>query len=282
MSEQIIKKVLIEFGLTDRELEVYIFLAGHQALKGRDIARGLDAHRADVYRALKSLQGSGMVEKTLESPVHFVAVPFDKVIDLRIMAYLREAALLQDAKKDLLGNWERIRKTRLESPLERFVVIEGDDKIYPRVFQMIENARKEIVVVISGLTFIRAAQVEIDKLVFGKAKESGIRGRVLTQVSDENFGLMKQGAARVFEDHLENRIQVRHLEADLRLYTRFIVKDEDEALFFIRTVEGLSVVNRKEACLWTNCKAVIDILKMFFEELWLNSTDVAEKIGKTK
>jgi sugar-specific transcriptional regulator TrmB len=66
----------------------------------------------------------------------------------------------------LLSNWERVSKTRLESPLERFVVIEGDDKIYSRIFQMIENAKKEIVIVISDLTFIRAAQAGIDRLIF--------------------------------------------------------------------------------------------------------------------
>ena len=282
MSEQIIKKVLREFELTDRELEVYIFLSKRQPLKGRDIARGMETQRAEVYRSLKSLQGRGMVETTLESPARFVAVPFDKIIDSRIKSKRREAALLKASKKDLLGHWRSISKTGIESPVERFVVIEGDDKIFPRIFQMIENARKEVVFVISPSTFIRAAQVEIDKLLFEKTKESGTRSRLLTQVSDENFELMKQSAAKVFENHLEDKILVRHLEADLRLYTRFLVKDEDEALFFIRTVEGLSVVNRKEACLWTNCKAVVDALKVFFEELWLNSTDMAEKIGKIK
>ena len=280
MSEEIIKKVLREFGLTDSESEVYIFLAKHRALKGGDIAKRLEAHRAEVYRSLKSLQGRGMVETTLESPTRFMAVPFERIIDLHVKAKRREAALLESAKKDLLGHWKSISKTRMESPLERFVVIEGDNKIYPKIFQMIENATREIVVVISGSTFIQAAQGGVDKLVLRKAKETGIRGRLLTQATEENLDLMRQSAARVFEGHLEDRIQVRHLETDLRLYTRFIVKDEDEALFFIRTIEGLRVVNREEACLWTNCKAVVNILKVFFEELWLNSTDVAEKIGK--
>jgi sugar-specific transcriptional regulator TrmB len=99
MSEETIKKVLREFVLTDRELEVYIFLARHQALKGGDIARGLGAYRAEVYHALKGLQSSGMVEKTLESPVQFVAVPFDKIIELHIKAKRREAALMKGKKR---------------------------------------------------------------------------------------------------------------------------------------------------------------------------------------
>lgn len=45
MSENGIKKVLIDFGLTEKEAEIYIFLARHRALRGGEISKRTKTHR---------------------------------------------------------------------------------------------------------------------------------------------------------------------------------------------------------------------------------------------
>ena len=82
MSENGIKKVLMDFGLTEKETEIYIFLARHGALRGGEISKRTKTHRGLIYRILGSLQSKGLVETTLESPARFTAVQFEKFIDL--------------------------------------------------------------------------------------------------------------------------------------------------------------------------------------------------------
>ena len=91
MSEETIRKVLKTFGLTEKETDVYIFLAKHGVLKGGEISKQTKTQKALIYRILKSLQTKGLVESTLEFPARFTAVPFENVIDLNIKAQTRRS-----------------------------------------------------------------------------------------------------------------------------------------------------------------------------------------------
>ncbi len=49
-----------EFGLTEKESDVYILLAREGVLKGLDISRRLRMHKAQVYTILKNLQSKAL------------------------------------------------------------------------------------------------------------------------------------------------------------------------------------------------------------------------------
>lgn len=99
LSEETVRKVLRDFGLTDKETDVYIFLAKHGVMKGGEISKQTKTHKALIYRILKSLQSKGLVESTLEFPARFTAVPFENVIDLNIRAKQEEAAQIAAQKR---------------------------------------------------------------------------------------------------------------------------------------------------------------------------------------
>jgi sugar-specific transcriptional regulator TrmB len=114
--EENIKRVLKDFGLTETEAEVYLFLAKHDALKGTEIARQIKKDKAQVYHILKSLQAKGLAESTLEAPARFAPVPFEKVVESTINAKREEAARIENAKEELLSYWKNISKTKPELP----------------------------------------------------------------------------------------------------------------------------------------------------------------------
>ena len=99
MDKEPIKKVLKSFGLTEKETEVYIFLAKQGVLRGRKIAKQMKKDKGQVYRILKSLQKKGLVESTLEFPTRFTAVPFEKVLDLFIKSKQEEVTFRKDKKR---------------------------------------------------------------------------------------------------------------------------------------------------------------------------------------
>jgi sugar-specific transcriptional regulator TrmB len=68
LSEEAVGRVLRDFGLTDRETEVCLFLAKHGVLKGEEISKQTKTHKTLIYRILKSLQAKALVESTLEFP----------------------------------------------------------------------------------------------------------------------------------------------------------------------------------------------------------------------
>ena len=53
LSENAIKKVLMDFGLTEKETEIYIFLASHGTLRGGEISKRTKRHRGMYLPCLK-------------------------------------------------------------------------------------------------------------------------------------------------------------------------------------------------------------------------------------
>ena len=78
MSIEVIKETLRNFGLTEKEAEIYIFIARYGAQTSGEIAKNTKTHRPHIYRILKSLQKKGVIESTLESPARFTITPFEK------------------------------------------------------------------------------------------------------------------------------------------------------------------------------------------------------------
>ena len=102
MKNGAVEKTLRDFGLNEREVEVYVLLGKRGVLKAGDISKKLKIHRGEVYRTLKTLQKKGVVEATLENPTRFTAVPLKKVIESFVESKREEVALIEEKKKDLV------------------------------------------------------------------------------------------------------------------------------------------------------------------------------------
>ena len=133
LGEEPVKKILKDVGLTEKETDLYIFLAKQGASKGIEIAKQTRIDKAEVYRILKSLQNKGLLELSLEAPARLITVPFDKVIDSFVKARRNEAAMVERMKEDLLNDWKKISKASVELAAEKFVVIDGNSKIYTNI-----------------------------------------------------------------------------------------------------------------------------------------------------
>lgn len=53
-----------------------------------------------------------------------------------------------------------------------------------------------------------------------------------------------------------------------------MVRDDEEAIFFITPKEDISITSREDVAIWTNSRAFVYMLKTFFEELWRNAKDL--------
>ena len=113
MSKEVIKETLRNFGLTEKEAEIYLFIAKYGAQTSGEIAKKSKTHRPHIYRIIKRLQKKGVIESTLESPARFTITPFERIIDNNIKAKHQEAVLLEKAKDSLLTDWKNIRSNSI-------------------------------------------------------------------------------------------------------------------------------------------------------------------------
>jgi sugar-specific transcriptional regulator TrmB len=275
LGEKTVEKFLKDFGLTEKEIEVFVFLAKRGVLKSREIARHFRKDNAQVLRILKSLQGKGLVESTLEAPKRFTAVPIENILDSFIASKRSEAASIEEAKEDLLSYFERFKSVGQESAPEKFVVIDGK-KIYLKILRMVKEAKNHLssVATVSGL--MRAEQFGIFDAAFTHPLKSQIQFQFLTELSKQNVEIMKTLLKKVPKVKFD--LKVRNPDVGLQLSPRMVIKDNDEILFFITPRTDFSTFKQEEVCLWTNCKQLVQAFAGVFENLWRNSTNIERKI----
>ena len=274
MSEEPVRKILKDFGLSEKEAHIYIFLAKHAALRSGEIAKLTKIDKGEVYRVLTNLQTKGLVEKTLEAPTRFTSTTFERAIDSFIKYKRDEANLVEKTKNQLIRDWNQITKTKQVLPIEKFIVIEGRRKLYPRISEMIKNTKTQLSSVSTLNGLLRAEQFGVFEEILSHDSKEKINFRFLTEVSDENLPKLKKILEKI-PDNLTN-IKGRNPNFDVKLSPQMVIRDKDEILLFINPPAEENLEEKDDVGLWTNCRIIIQSFATMFEDLWMNSTDLKE------
>ncbi len=277
LSRGALENALRNFGVTEKEAEVYIFLAKRGAQKTGHIAKQLRKNKGLTYRILKSLQKKGLIEATLEYPTRFTAVPFEKVIDSFIKSKQEEVALIEEKKKDLLSDWNKISQSELDLSLEKFAVIEENKKIFQKISQMIKETKSQFSMALTVSDLFKAERFGAFEFVYDHPMKSNIHFRVLTQLSKQNLK-----AAKILKPKLKPILVFRGINPDVGLppFSRMVIRDGEEIILFISDEVNEYSKWEKEVCLCTNCKSIIQAFSSVFKGLWQNSTDIESLIAE--
>jgi sugar-specific transcriptional regulator TrmB len=269
-----VENVLKDLGLTEKEIEVYVFLAKHGVLKSREVARQVRKDKAQVLRILKSLQNKGLVESTLEAPKRFVVVPFENVLDAFVKAKRDEATLIENAKKDLLLHWKSIGRPQIEAPIEKFVVIEGANKIYSKISQMLKETKNQLSLISSVPSLLRA-----EMSLFDVVSSHPLRSRIQVRILTEFTGQSSNAINALLERASKIGINFRGKNPDLgmRPFPRMAIRDDEEVLLFITQRTEAPKTKKFDTSLWTNCKTLVQTFSTVFEDLWRNATDIQQE-----
>ena len=275
MSKKIVGRALKDFGLTEKEAEIYIFLAKHGVLTGGEISKQTKMHRPIIYRILKSLQKKGVVESTLESPIRFSSVPFEKVLDENIRVKYEEATLLEKTKNSLLIDWKKVYGTETVPDVGKFFVIEGNRKIYSKIYQMIQTAKNRFSAILTVPELVRNEQFGVFDAIYTHSPKSKTNFHFLTELSNHNLKAMK-----LLKKKLETGfdLRVRNSSSSFAMLPRMVIRDNEEVLFFISPRSDIFSTGQDEACICTNNPSLVQALTGIFQDLWRDSTDIDERI----
>jgi sugar-specific transcriptional regulator TrmB len=108
MSNEWMQKVLIDLGFTEKESRVYLLLTDVGPKKAKDIANSLNLDISQLYRTLKRLENTGLVNASPDYPAVFSAVIFDKVLKLIVETRREQHKALLASKEVLLSTWRSL------------------------------------------------------------------------------------------------------------------------------------------------------------------------------
>jgi len=252
---------LQDYGLTRNEARVLVFLAKTGPSKASEVARAVQINRTETYRTIRNLQRRGLVEATLERPVRFQSMPFDRCLRILIDERKAKLRILEQRGEALRRQFADVRVEPVSQEVERFQVVQGRLRIEQRLHGMYGQAQKSVMTVLSPSEVIRADTSDLFDML-GEAAKNGLRIRVITSINQSNLEIVEK---------LRESIEIRHLDLKAKPIPRVSIIDDNEALFEITTADE-SLRSEDEVALWINSRAFVRNLQAYFEEMWNSGT----------
>lgn len=255
-----IKEYLTTFGLTPNQIKVFFYLGKIGSKTASDIAKAVTIPRSETYHLLTALQNKGIVEASFEHPIKFSALSIKKAINVLITTETERLNKLKKSGPQLEKIWGKIpgaESTIEEDEEEKFKVLQGGNQVNSKIFDMILNAKTECRILGSERDFLKFYHANfLDAL-----DQRQIDFKLLTSITKKS--------KYIFDDI--DKSKVKKLCSSVKENLCFLIKDDDEVLFFIKN-EG----NSKEMrAIWTNSETIIYSKSLLFNNIW-TKTDSSE------
>ena len=280
MSEKDITKFLQALGFSKREVQIYIFLAKSGVQSTSFVAKRLKMERVQAYRTFKKLQEKGFIEATLERPTRFTVVPFERLFESFLETRKIELMSLNEQKDPLLSAWRLISAPELEYAVAKFSIITGKKKIHLKMMNMVEEAKKEILVLTSGAGLVQEDLAGVFDDAGRQDHKNSVRMKMLTEITPENLQIIER-MNKKFSARKAN-VEFHHMPLGVKLFPSFLIKDDEEAILYSMQGETASAFSLEEEGLWINDRMFISILEGFFGQMWQTSVDAALRMEELK
>jgi len=224
-----IETTLREFGLTDKEVRVYLALLRLGTALVQDIAKEAGTYRTYTYEILKSLREKGIVSYVIKAGKQYFSVAEPE----KLVNILREK---ESKINRILPDLKKIYKSAIEKPkVEFYEGIQG----LKSIFDDLIRTKKEILVYGSTKKQFQLMKFYFPNFIIRRIK-ARIKTKVLNEKSPESLELHKRDKEELREmrflpSHVEfptttniygNKVAILSLEKDI---VGVIIENEDIA-----------------------------------------------------
>ena len=243
---------LLEFGLTQNQARVYLFLSKNTSKSAPDISKSLKIARTETYHLLNGLQSKGITIAAFGKPTKFQAVPFDKSINILVNNERSRIDELEKQTLYMVSQWNLIPDTETADALikeNRFQIVQGKVSIVGKLNQLINSAKKDVLLLGSEKDFMKFYHTDF----IDSVKDTNINIKILMSTNNNAPYIVDELPAnciKKFEDSLGENLW-------------FLIKDCEEIFFFIKNSE-----NEEMLAVWTDSKTMLNSMKLLFNMIW--------------
>jgi sugar-specific transcriptional regulator TrmB len=254
-------QTLTDLGLTLVQARVYLALARYGVSKIALLSKASEVARPDVYRTLNKLYELGLVEKLVEAPVQYKALPIEEGIKLLLLKKQTEYNRLKNETETLLKSFRKRNMQNQAETANQFILIPQREAIINRIRQAIDNSKKSVSVVISWKRFVHGVgDVFLESAQKAAEREINYRFIVEKAPSEE----VNQAGNRLW--NIYPTFQARFLSQMPK--TVFGLYDDRELFVIVDPKMDIS----GSPALWTNNASLVGLVHDYFEMLW-NTTN---------
>ncbi len=256
-------KVWMDLGLTLTSARVYMALVKYGNLELATLAKMAHVARPDTYRNLKKLQEMGLIEKILEKPTKYRAIPKKDALSLLLDAKTDKFREVEKETRFLIETADTEKADTTDSALKpKFVFIPPGRGLTSEISTAIEKSQFCIYNVLSWERFsqglLNRFSESLDKTV---AKNVEMR-----------FVVEAPPKSKTTEDLIEfcrkkYNFQIRFIRGQPK--TCFGIYDRKEIIIVAISKSGF----KGSPALWSNSSALVALGLDHFEELWRKAKD---------
>ncbi len=255
-----IKKLLVKYDLTPNQVKVYLYLSKIGTRTASDISKALKIPRTETYHLLNTLQQKGIIFSVFDKPTKFNALEIDQSIGILVNNEKNRISELESGKETIVNLWKGIPKyvDNKEMPDDnKFQILQGKNSVLAKLEQMVRESTENILVLGTEADFKKFYNTGFTDLL--KKTKSDLK--ILTDCPNKR--------TRVFEDVPSKKI--KKIDDINREEFCFIVKDDNEVIFFITNSELKNMI-----AIWTDSKTFVITLRSLFNLIWEKAHHVDE------
>jgi sugar-specific transcriptional regulator TrmB len=252
-------QVLIDLGLTKVQARVYLALVESGPSRITAISKISKVARPEIYRNLSKLQKLGLVERIIETPLRYRAVPINEGISLLLNTKTQQYEKVRSEAKILLSTVkiEKPKKKQVETP--QFVLI-PKRTVIKRIKNAIEKAQLSMDLVLSWKRFSQGiASAFAESIEAAWAKNVKIRFIIESPLESETAKQLIQFCKE--KPSSQTRFTPHYPKATFGIY------DKKEIYLIAKSKTNLP----GSPALWSNNQNLISVVQDYFEILWLTA-----------
>jgi sugar-specific transcriptional regulator TrmB len=226
-----------------------------------------DVPRSRTYDVLESLEKRGFTLMKLGKPVKYIAVKPDIIIEKLKSNTMKNAdekikSLLKLKDTQEYSELEQLYNTGIQPVRHEEIsgAIKGKSMIYNHLKDLLENAKKEIIICTS------AAEIQLKSRfyssIFDRLKSANIKMKISLSGPEKEI------------KKINNKFRVKAKQVDVD--TRFYVADNEQVLFVISKGDS----PEEEIAIWLNTPFFTSALTFLFDAAMKGDEKTPEKIGK--
>jgi sugar-specific transcriptional regulator TrmB len=256
VNNDLIKKIRAYFNLNIYETKVWLALLGKGIASAGEIAEISGVPRSRTYDVLESLEKQGYVIQKIGKPVRFLAVKPQTVVEGLKVSTKKDAEEKVETLENLRGTKEYeqlevLHKSSAEAVKNKEIssAIKGKTNIYSHIYDLIENARKEVLIAITYEELMKKEKMY--KELFDKMNKE-IKLKVAISNTDKEK--IKQ---------LETKFKMKFYNIAIKS-TMFII-DKEQTLFPLNKKEKITEEIEEDIAIWLNSEFFSGALAYLFE-----------------
>jgi sugar-specific transcriptional regulator TrmB len=255
LKQELVKKIKDYFNLNIYETKVWLALLGKGVASAGEIAEMSGVPRSRTYDVLESLEKQGFAISKIGKPAKYIAVKPAIILEKLKNNTTKEA-------EDKVAMLSRLKGTSEYTELESIYTtgikpirhedlsgsIKGRSIIYNHMREILENAKKEVVICTSARDF--SEKLRLFTSLIERLDKNGIKVKVALSGNEADIKKIS--------------LKIKQKVKPIAINAKFFMVDQEQVLFMLS--EGS--VAEEEVAIWLNTPFFTSALSYLFNQIW--------------